>query len=77
MTARTQWGSCSPDDLLAFNWKLVMAADALIDYVVAHELLHIREKNHSRRFWSALESFMPDYKVRKAWLDENGHVLHI
>jgi len=77
MTARTQWGSCSPDNRLSFNWKLVMAADTFIDYVVAHELLHIREKNHSRKFWTDLESFMPDYKERKAWLDENGHLLNL
>jgi predicted metal-dependent hydrolase len=77
MTARTQWGSCSPDNRLSFNWKLVMAADTFIDYVVAHELLHIRERNHSPRFWRALESFMPDYKKRKAWLDENAHQLNI
>jgi predicted metal-dependent hydrolase len=77
MTARTQWGSCSPDNRLSFNWKLVMAKDAFIDYVVAHELLHIKEKNHSPRFWNALESFMPDYKQRKDWLDENGHLLNI
>jgi predicted metal-dependent hydrolase len=77
MTARTQWGSCTPDNRLAFNWKLVMAKDAFIEYVVAHELLHIKEKNHSPRFWDALESFMPDYKARKAWLDENGHLLNI
>ena len=77
MTARTQWGSCSPDNRLSFNWKLVMAGDAFIDYVVAHELLHIREKNHSSRFWGALESFMPDYKERKTWLDDNAHLLNI
>jgi predicted metal-dependent hydrolase len=77
MTARTQWGSCSPDNRLAFNWKLVMADDAFIDYVVAHELLHIKEKNHSPRFWGALGSFMPDYKERKAWLDDNAHLLNI
>ncbi|HME44966.1 MAG TPA: SprT family zinc-dependent metalloprotease [Syntrophorhabdales bacterium] len=77
MTARTQWGSCSPDNRLSFNWKLVMAADTFIDYVVVHELLHIREKNHSLRFWEALKSLMPDYKERKAWLDENGHLLNI
>ncbi len=77
MTARTQWGSCSPDNRLCFNWKLIMAGDAFIDYVVAHELLHIKEKNHSPRFWKALESFMPDYKERRAWLDENAHLLNI
>jgi predicted metal-dependent hydrolase len=77
MTARTQWGSCSPDNRLSFNWKLIMAGDAFIDYVVAHELLHIKEKNHSPRFWGALGSFMPDYRERKAWLDENAHLLNI
>lgn len=77
MTARTQWGSCSPDNRLSFNWKLVMAADAFIDYVVVHELLHMKEKNHSPRFWEALKSLMPDYKERKAWLDDNGHLLNI
>ena len=77
MTARTQWGSCSPDNRLSFNWKLVMAKDTFIDYVVAHELFHIKEKNHSPRFWDALESFMPDYRERKAWLDENGHLLNL
>ena len=77
MTARTQWGSCSADNCLSFNWKLIMAGDACIDYVVAHELLHIKEKNHSPRFWKALESFMPDYKERRAWLDENAHLLSI
>ena len=77
MTARTQWGSCSPDNRLSFNWKLVMASDAFIDYVVAHELLHVKEKNHSPRFWEALKSLMPDYKERKAWLDDNGHLLNI
>ena len=54
-----------------------MAGDAFIDYVVAHELLHIKEKNHSSRFWGALGSFMPDYRERKAWLDENAHLLNI
>jgi predicted metal-dependent hydrolase len=77
MTARTQWGSCSPDNRLSFNWKLVMASDVFIDYVVAHELLHIKEKNHSSRFWKALEAFMPDYKERKTWLDDNAHMLNI
>ncbi len=77
MTARTQWGSCSPDNRLSFNWKLLMADEGCIDYVVAHELLHLRERNHSRKFWSALESFMPDYRSRKAWLDENAHLLSI
>jgi len=77
ITARSQWGSCWPDNGLSFNWKLVMAKDPIIDYIVAHELFHIKEKNHSARFWDALESFMPDYKERKAWLDDNGHLLNI
>ncbi len=77
MTARSQWGSCWPDNSLSFNWKLVMARLPIIDYVVAHELFHIKEKNHSHEFWAALESFMPDYTEHKAWLDNNGHLLNI
>lgn len=77
MTARSQWGSCSPDNGLSFNWKLVMARGPIIDYVVAHELVHIKEKSHSGKFWDELESFMPDYREHRAWLDDNGHLLHI
>ena len=62
--ARTRWGSCSAKKSLNFSWRLMMADDEVIDYIVVHELAHIRELNHSSRFWNIVENVMPDYKTR-------------
>ena len=64
----SRWGSCSVDDVIRLNWRLLLAPLPLIDYVVAHELCHVRHKNHSVRFWGFLEKSMPDYKERRAYL---------
>ena len=76
-SARSRWGSCSPDNQLSFCWRIIMASLAVIDYVLIHELVHIREKNHSKKFWNYLESVLPDYKKHRHWLRENGHLLHL
>lgn len=68
--AKTRWGSCSAKKSLNFSWRLVMAGDAVIDYVVCHELAHIIEMNHSARFWAVVESILPDYKERQKRLKE-------
>ena len=60
--ARTRWGSCSRDGSIRLNWRLVQYAPELIDYVIAHELAHLTELNHSPRFWAQLEALMPDYR---------------
>ncbi len=73
--ARSRWGSCSRDNRLSFSWRIIMAPLTIIDYVLAHELVHIREKNHSKKFWTALEAILPDYKQRRVWLRKNGHWL--
>jgi hypothetical protein len=52
-----------------------MASLAVIDYILLHELVHIREKNHSAKFWAILESVLPDYRKHRRWLRENGHLL--
>ena len=54
-----------------------MAPYPVIDYIIAHELAHIREKNHSIKFWTYLESLMPGYKIQKLWLRENSHLLRL
>lgn len=72
---RQRWGSCGPDGTLRFNWRIVMAEPALIDYVVVHELVHIRVRNHAQEFWSAVASVMPDFKVRRKRLREAGPYL--
>jgi len=76
-SARSRWGSCSRDNRLSFSWRIIMASLTIIDYVLIHELVHIREKNHSSKFWNYLESVLPDYRNRRRWLRENGHLLQL
>ncbi len=64
-SAKTRWGSCSGRNSINFSWRLVMAEDDVIDYVVVHELAHIIEHNHSPRFWAVVASVLPDYKRRQ------------
>jgi predicted metal-dependent hydrolase len=66
--AKTLWGSCSAKRVLNFSWRLILADDAAVDYVVVHELAHIIEMNHSARFWNLVESVLPDYRECKARL---------
>ena len=76
-SARTRWGSCSAKGTLSFTWRLVMAPLDIIDYVVVHELCHLKEMNHSRAFWERVETILPDYKRRRKWLKENGGALRL
>lgn len=69
---RTRWGSCSTTGALSFNWRLAIAPFEVLDYVVVHELCHLREHNHSARFWKLVEARRPDYRAQRAWLDEHG-----
>jgi len=66
------WGSCTGKNALHFNWRLILSPLRVIDYVVVHELCHLRVKNHSPQFWSLVHSIIPDYRGRKAWLRQNG-----
>ena len=75
--AERRWGSCSPSGNICFSLRLVMAPLPVIDYVVVHELVHIREKNHSTRFWDRVKAIIPDYKDHKAWLRKNQHLLSL
>lgn len=72
---KTRWGSCSQQKNLNFNWRLVMAPLPVLDYIVAHELAHLVEMNHSKKFWDLVELIYPNYKVQKAWLKKNGRLL--
>lgn len=75
-SAKHRWGSCHPRGSLCFNWRLVMAPEAIIDYVVVHELAHIKEANHSSRFWAIVSQTLPGYKEAKKWLKENHFKLY-
>ena len=66
--AKTRWGSCSGKNSLNFSWRLMLTNDDAIDYVVVHELAHILEHNHSKRFWAVVENVMPDYRERRKGL---------
>jgi len=69
------WGSCSGKKNLNFNWHLVLTPPEILDYVVVHELCHLRQMNHSRDFWREVERILPDYKARRKWLRTNEKVL--
>ena len=71
----SRWGSCAPDGTLAFSWRLVMSPDWVLDYVVAHEVAHLRELNHSPRFWAHVHSLTPNREPAQDWLRENGPAL--
>ena len=75
-TYRARWGCCSNRREITYNWQIIMAPEHIIDYVIVHELCHIKEHNHSKAFWTQVENMMPDYKERKKWLDQNGHGIH-
>ena len=68
---KTVWASCSGKKNLNFNWRLAAAPPEILDYVVIHELCHLREMNHSRRFWDLVGGHCPDYKSRKKWLKDD------
>jgi predicted metal-dependent hydrolase len=72
-SAEKRWGSCSGKDNLSFSFRLIMAPPLVIDYVVVHELMHIKEKNHSSRFWQLMEKAMPQYKLHRRWFKDNNH----
>lgn len=65
---RTRWGSCSPAGNLTLNWKLLMAPEEIIDYVVIHELTHLRHMNHSKKFWDMVEQYCPNWRRYRKWL---------
>lgn len=73
---RTRWGSCASSGRLNFSWRLIMAPPAVLDYLAAHEVCHLREMNHSDRFWALVYKLCPGTDAAEAWLKANGAGLH-
>lgn len=74
---KTRWGSCSSRGTLSFNYRLIFAPLPILDYVVVHELCHLCHMDHSKAFWAAVASVMPDYKQRRQWLKDHGQELNL
>lgn len=73
---KSRWGSCTTDGRLAFSWRLVLAPEAVLHYVAAHEVAHLVEMNHSPAFWRVVRRLMPEMAAPRHWLKLNGQALH-
>lgn len=73
---RSRWGSCSSEGSLSFSWRVVLAPAFVLSYLAAHETAHLRELNHSNRFWAHVARCMPEYEQAEAWLRKHGAALH-
>ena len=69
---KRRWGECHPDGTLKFNWRLILCPPEVIDYVVVHELAHLKVPGHNPRFWSVVAQVLPDYAIRRQWLNRQG-----
>jgi predicted metal-dependent hydrolase len=69
---RSRWGSCSANGTISLNWRLVQTPDFVRDYIVYHELMHLREMNHSARFWARVEEVCPGWREAERWIKRNG-----
>jgi len=72
-----RWGSCTHKGGLNFSWRLVQSPLEIVDYVIVHELIHLRQPDHSKKFWAKVREIMPDYERRREWLRENERLLRI
>jgi len=72
---KTRWGSCSSKGNLNLNWRIILAPEKGIDYLIVHELAHLTHLNHSEKFWQRVAVFMPEFAYWKRWLKDHGHEL--
>lgn len=72
---RTRWGSCSAGGVISLNWRLIQSPPFVRDYIIYHELMHLREMNHSTRFWARVEEVCPTWRKAEHWIKQNGSLL--
>jgi hypothetical protein len=77
MGQRTKWGNCSALHNLSFNWRLIMAPDFVMRYLVTHEAVHLAVPDHSQRFWLTVQSLCPDMERARQWLGANSRQLFL
>ncbi len=73
---KSRWGSCSSKGTISLNWRLIQTPASVSEYVILHELAHLRHMNHSTRFWQEVEKLCPDYRRAQLWLKEHQRLLH-
>jgi hypothetical protein len=73
----SRWGSCSESGTLSYSWRLILAPPFVLDYVTAHEVAHLKEMNHGRRFWSLVHMLCPETDMARSWLKTHGNGLHL
>jgi hypothetical protein len=69
---RSRWGSCTAQGAVSLNWRLILTPESVRDYIILHELMHLREMNHSQRFWDCVEAVFPAWREAEAWIKRNG-----
>ena len=74
---QSRWGSCSSNGDIRYNWRIIIAPHQIVDYVVVHELCHLRHLNHSPAYWESVKQVLPDYPIYRKWLREQGETLKI
>jgi hypothetical protein len=74
---KTKWGSCSSNNNLNFNWRILLAPPPVMDYIIVHEVCHLRVHDHSKAFWKLVGSIVPDYATKRSWLRQNGTSLRL
>lgn len=72
---KTKWGHCTATGRIQYNWLILMAPESVIDYLIAHEVSHLKHLNHSAQFWQQVQAIHPSYQQDKQWLTDNGHTL--
>lgn len=76
-SAKTNWGSCSADNKLHFTYKLILCPEQIVDYIIVHELVHTRIKNHSKNYWNNVKKIYPNYKQCEKWLKDNSRIVDL
>lgn len=74
---KQRWGSCTPDGKILLNWRIFLAPASVVDYVLVHELAHLKDMNHSADFWNTIKMILPNYEDKKEWLRINGRKLYV